>query len=160
MKEWFENLQPREQLIILVGAVICVIVLLWAIIWNPITTKTTALRESVSDQRELLTWMQDSSARIQALEGSNTGGAPVNTSVTLINAVESTSKRNGLRNAITNMKPDGDSKINLDIKGAKFDDMIVWQGQLTKQYGIRAEQFSAKATDQPGLVDARITLTR
>ena len=58
------------------------------------------------------------------------------------------------------MKPDGDSKIDLDIKGAKFDDMIIWQGQLTKQYGIRAEQFSAKATDKPGLVDARITLTR
>jgi len=160
MKEWFENLQPREQLIVLAGAVICAIVLLWAIIWNPIVTKTIALRESVSEQRELLAWMQDSSARIKALEGNATGSAPINRKVTLINAVESTSKRNGLRAAIANMKPDGDNKINLDIKGASFDDMIIWQGQLSKLYGIRAEQFSAKATDKAGLVDARITLTR
>lgn len=158
MKDWFENLQPRERMIVIVGGIITVIILLWALIWNPITTRTAELREEVSSDRELLAWMQDASSRITAAESS--GAIKVKNNVTLIAAVENTSKRSGLRAAISSMKPEGTNKINLDIKEANFDDMIRWQGQLLTEYGIRAEQFSAKPSDKPGLVNARLTLTR
>ena len=158
MKDWFDNLQPRERMIVIVGGAITLLILLWALIWNPITSRTAELRDEVNSDRELLAWMQDASARIKTAESS--GAIKVKNNVNIITAVESTAKRNGLKTAISSMKPDGDNKINLDIKDASFDDMIRWQGQLLTEYGIRAEQFSAKPGDKPGLVNARYTLTR
>lgn len=159
MKDWFDNLQPRERMIVLAGGAITLVILLWALIWNPITTRTVELRDAVASDQELLDWMQDADNRIKSAQ-QQPGNKPRKTNVTLINAVESTSKRSGLRAAITNIKPDGDSKINLDIKEANFNDMIRWQGQLLTDFGIRAEQFTAKPGEKAGMVDARLTLTR
>ncbi len=158
MKDWFDNLQARERMIVMVGGVITLLILLWALIWNPITSRTAELRTEVNSDRELLVWMQDASTRIKVAESS--GAIKPKYNVNIITAVESTSKRKGLRSSITSMKPDGENKINLDIKDASFDDMILWQGQLLTEYGIRAEQFSAKPSDKSGLVNARLTLTR
>jgi len=68
MKDWFDNLQPRERMIVMVGGAITLLILLWALIWNPITTRTAELRDEVNTDRELLAWMQDASARIKTAE--------------------------------------------------------------------------------------------
>ncbi len=159
MKEWFESLAPRERIIIAVGGVLLVPILLWAMVWEPMSSSVQTLRTDVDNSRDLLSLMQRASAQVKQT-GGKPGNNKQNTHVSLINAVESTARQVGLRKSISSLDPQGDDKINLRIKDAVFDDLIIWQGRLETEFSIHTNQLNISATDKPGLVNARIQLTR
>ena len=36
MKDWFEELEPRERLFVSVGAIVVVIAVFWGLVWMPL----------------------------------------------------------------------------------------------------------------------------
>lgn len=159
MKAWYDALQPRERLIVTVAAIALALLLLYLLAWNPVASRLEAARQQVAADRDLLVWMQKTNAEISRLKGSTNRSTP-NLNLSLINAVESSARQMGIRKAITNLEPRGNDSINVQLKGANFDQLVRWQGMLEKQYGAAATQMNIKPTDKPGLVDARIKFTR
>lgn len=158
MKEWFESLAPRERIILLVGGLLLVPILLWAMLWEPMKSSLNTLHTDVRNDRELLSWMQQSSQIILAKKSS--GEQTKNKHVSLINAIESTARQGGLRKSITSLDPQGDKKINLRIQDAVFNDLVVWQGRLEREFSIHAVQLNITPTSKPGRVNARIQYTK
>ena len=58
MKEWLENLAPRERRVLVGGTVALVLLLFYLIIWQPLHTGVAQLRTSVAEQRDTLRWMR------------------------------------------------------------------------------------------------------
>lgn len=159
MKAWFIALQPRERLIVTIAAIVLALMLLYLLAWSPVSTRLTTTRQDVAADRSLLLWMQKSNAEIKQLRG-GTNRKTTNRNISLINAVESTARQAGIRQSITHLEPKGDTSINVQIKGANFDQLIRWQGTMEKQYAAQATQINIKPADKTGLVDARIKFTR
>ena len=159
MKEWFESLAQRERIILIAGGLFLVSVLLWAMLWEPLSSSLSLLRTDVRNDRELLAWMQQASQTIRNNRAQGSSQIP-NQHVSLINAIESTARQGGLRKSITSLDPQGDNKVNLRIENIIFNDLVLWQGRLEKEFSIQTEQLSITPTDKPGRVSARIQFTR
>ncbi len=159
MKDWFESLAPRERLIVIAGGLLLVPILLWAIAWEPLATKVETLQTDVKNNHNLLVMMQQASTQLDQTNN-NSDNDKQNSHISLINAVESTARQAGLRKSISNLDPQSDDKINLRMKDAVFDNLIVWQGRLEKEFSIRTTQLNISPTGKSGLVNARIQFAR
>ena len=160
MKEWLNNLQARERNLILGAALILAALLLYLLLWEPVSKKVTSLKGSVSAQQTQLVWMQQASREVRTLQKNPASGPVGNQGTSLIRAVETSAKETGMRSSVTRMEPQGSDKITVELRGAEFDGLVDWIGILTHQYGASVNQFSATKTDAQGRVDARFILSR
>ena len=73
MKDWLDNLESRERMMLASGAVLLALLLLYVLVLAPIHSGYHSLQESVAEQRDTVLWMQGSAQTIQRLRSS--GGA-------------------------------------------------------------------------------------
>lgn len=160
MKEWFNNLQTRERNLVLGAALILAVLLIYLLLWEPVTNKVAGLKSSVASQQAQLAWMQQANQEIKALQQGTRPRRAFNQGISLINAVENSAKKSGVRETITRTEPQGSDKITVELRGTEFDRLVDWIGVLTNQYSAQVTQFSASRTDIKGRVDARLILSR
>ena len=58
MKEWFEQLEQRERLLVAVAGVLLILALVVLLIIRPISSQTSSGLERVADKRALLTELE------------------------------------------------------------------------------------------------------
>lgn len=96
---------------------------------------------------------------IQALEQATPGGTAAS-SLSLMTLTEQGAKRYGLDGALKQMDPEDDRHLRLRLRDARFDDMMLWWGQLHAESSVSVVQARISAGSAPGLVDAEATLSR
>ena len=69
MKEWFQKLDPREQLLVSVAAMLAGIALIIILAIRPIVNTTNKGHERVADKRELLSELERVAERIGPQSG-------------------------------------------------------------------------------------------
>ena len=159
MKDWLFNLEPRERMMFAAGALLLVLLLLYALIWAPIRSGYYSLQESVSAQRETVRWMQGSAQTIQRLRSS--GGAAAAKGLggrSLLSVTDSTARASGLGPALKRVEPEGGNSVRVWLEGAPFDVLIKWLGTLSTQHGVDANTVSLERNEAAGLVNVRLTL--
>jgi type II secretory pathway component PulM len=156
MKEWFTNLQPREQLILGAGGAAACIIVLWGLIWSPLRNGVVDLQESVADKRDLLVDV----ARAEQLQGNAAPAAVRNDSQSLFVLIDSTAQAAGLVEYFTARRPDGPNAISVSFRNAPFDGLLSWLIGLERSQGIAVETASFTSTGEPGLVSGQLFLRR
>ena len=56
--------------------------------------------------------------------------------------------------------PDGQHKSKIEFASVSFDDLITWLNQIQKNNGVQIDKANIIQVDQPGLVNATLSLTR
>lgn len=159
MKDWFESLQRRERTFVLSGAAVVVIALVYAFAWAPLDRRQAALTASVSE------W-QRSVAELASLKAmpDNDKASPAQPDVrqTPVVIVDSTLRARGLDRALQRSQPTTNNGIRVEFENVAFDDLALWLGDLSTQYGMEVANgaFSAPARAEPGRVNATLTLER
>ena len=158
MKDWLLGLEPRERMMFAAGAVLLVLLLLYALIWAPFRSGYHSLQESVSVQRDTALWMQGSAQTIQRLRSS--GGAVTKGlgGRSLLSVTDSTARAGGLGPALKRVEPEGGNSVRVWLEGASFDVLIKWLGTLSTQHGVDANTVSLERNEVARLVNARLTL--
>ena len=64
MKEWFAGLEARERIMLLSGAVVLAMFLVYLLVWHPVHSGYERLKSSIAEQRTTAVWMQESAARV------------------------------------------------------------------------------------------------
>lgn len=159
MKEWFENLQPRERLYVIGGGICLLILLLYTMVWAPLSSKVTSARKTVAQQREDLEWMRAASEQVQKL-GLNRPSARGSRNRSLLAVVDQDIQAAQLKSALQRMEPEGSQSVKIWINKGSFDALIGMLGKLETEQGVSVKSLSINPTDTQGLVDARVTLTR
>ena len=157
MKDWFAGLEPRERMLISGGAVVLVLLLLYVMIWEPISSNYRTLKESVAEQKQTLVWMKQSAAQIKALQRSSPGAARGLGGRSLLAVVDKSARSGGLGEAIKRIEPDGGKGVKVWLEGVAFDPMILWLGKLTRTYRIETSIITIEPQGG-GRVNARLTL--
>ena len=62
MKRWFADLEPRERFFLIGGATAAAIIVIWGLIWNPMSTRTVELSDAVATKQRMLTTLQRAQA--------------------------------------------------------------------------------------------------
>lgn len=153
--EYWRGLAPRERAALVLGGAVAVILLLYALVWEPFQQDLARLRAAVPQEYQQLQWMRAQLERVQQLRANVGRTVPGGG---LLSFVEQSAQAYNIRANIRRMEPQGANGVNVAIDGAPFNGLLEWLANLQKQGGVRIETASFEATGTPGLVNARVLL--
>jgi general secretion pathway protein M len=162
MKAWFDSLDSRERLLVATAAGFVLFATAWFGIWSPLNSGQKATAERVTIWKNSLSELRP--LRVQ-LQTSSSAGAAVASgqNQSLVVIVDATLRQRGLINALQRSQPTpGGDGIRVEFENAAFDDLILWLGDLNRQYGlqVQASSFSVTSNDNQGRVNSTLTLER
>lgn len=156
---WFTGLELRERAILLLGAAVLLISILYVAVIEPFANARQALAERVLHKQETAAWMRDAAIEVQKLQGALPKTHANTTS--LLATVDSTAKAAGLGSAVRNLQQDDNgATVRVRLEGAAFDDMVSWLNALQRQFGITATQLTVDRADAAGTINASLSLER
>jgi general secretion pathway protein M len=156
-KEWWNNLQSRERLYVAAGSIALIVMLLWSMVWDPLADGVENLQSNVAQQQDDLRWMQQAAAQIKQMQGSQPSGSD---NQSLLGLLEGRINALGLKPALQRMNPEGSNQVKFWLNHGSFDQLTTLFGELEQQHGVKVISLSVTTTEQPGLVDARVTVIR
>jgi len=154
MKEWFLSREPRERLILAVGAVLAVVIIGWQFVWVPLSSGVERLDSTVDAQTRLLVDAQNAAA-VAPRDASR----PRNEE-SLYVVVDRTTRAHGVAQTVTRTTQDGATGLTITFTGAPFDALIDWLVTLDGEHGVAVETAQFNATQQAGLVNGQVQLRR
>ena len=159
VRDWFQNLASREQVLISIGGILVIIFLIVMLGIQPVLSKSRRGHELISEKQALLTELSQVAQRI----GPQSGGGQVNTLAgeqSLVVVVDKTTRERGLAANLKRNQPDGDSSIRLLFENASFDTLMGWLSQLQNQYGLTTTSANIDVAAGTGRVNCNLTLER
>lgn len=156
LKQYWDRLQARERRVLLVGAVALVLLILYAVVWEPLVDGRARLAREVTEQRALLAWMEQSAREVQVLRGNQASQGLGGQS--LMSVVDRTARAEGLGEVLERVQPDGEKAVRVWLTQAPFDQSLRWLDKLTTIQGVRITGLVVERGETPGKADLRITL--
>jgi general secretion pathway protein M len=155
LNDWYSGLQAREQRMVLIGAVLVGVLILFGGVLLPLETAVSTAVKTKETRREDLAWMRVNAPEIRAggtALAPDTGEAPV----VLVDRV---GREAGLGTAMRGTQPSG-AGVRVQLEAAPFDTLVTWLATLEERHGLAIESISVDRAARPGLVNANITFTQ
>jgi general secretion pathway protein M len=161
MKDWFTALQQREQIFVAGGAAVVLIFIFYTFVWEPLDTGQKTLSAKVTNWERSLAELKP----LKGLQQTASGSAQVVSSAaqqTPVVIVDQTLRARGLDRALKRSQPTTSNGIRVEFDNVAFDDLVLWLGDLSNQYGMQVTSgsMSTSAQSAPGRINATFTLER
>ena len=153
---WYERSQ-REQVLIGVGGFLIIILLVYILVWKPLTSNITTMRQTIQDQTALLSWLDTASSKIQQYESAGYTKRQASNQPLLV-LTEQTLMQNKLSQYVTNTQQKSDNEIIITLKNIPFDRAVDWLEMLWKRDNVVVSNMNANKTKTMGLVNLTVTL--
>jgi general secretion pathway protein M len=162
MKDWFGSLESREQAFVAGGGIVVVIALIYALLWLPLDRNHEQLATSVSNWERSLTELGTLRSLVTASRQAPANGSVAATQQAPIIVVDQTLRGRGLEQYRRRSQPTTNNGVRVEFEGVAFDELVLWLGDLSAQYGMHVQAGSVSAIAQagPGRVNASLTLER
>lgn len=149
LKQKFQALTEREQILVLVSSVIVGFGLFYFALWQPLVNGIEREKKQVESQTETLTWVKGQSVKATQLR-SLTGGKG-QFSGSLPQAVNLTSSRHNI--TISRMQPQND-ELQVWVDEANFNNVLAWL-QAMEKMGVLIQQVDITESGTPGMIKVR-----
>ncbi|MDH5545702.1 MAG: type II secretion system protein M [Gammaproteobacteria bacterium] len=158
IKQYWQQLNPRERLLLGVAGVVLGLMILFLGILEPVMDEAKSLEKQVEEQRKLLKWMEDSAQEVKRLtRSSGTRKAAVGAGgQSLLGVIDRTAKAGNLGDAMKRVEPDGGDKVRVWLEQASFDDVVTWLENLERNYSLQIESVAVDKENAPGRVNVRL----
>ena len=162
MNDWFDNLEAREQIFVVSGAVIVVVALIYALFWLPLDRSHRQAQQSVAAWEQSLAELGPLRALVANAGSVSSPQGLVDTGQAPIIIVDQTLRSRALEQYRRRSQPTTSNGIRVELESVPFDELVLWLGDLSEQYGlhVQAGSLSAIAQAGPGRVNASLTLER
>jgi general secretion pathway protein M len=148
MKTWWQQLNIREQRLVLAMSVVISVFVLYGLIWQPLNEKIASTQLKIERQQALLAWVEDNTQRYQ--QAKRNGGSKSGASLSSI--VNRTSRSNNI--TITRMQPQGDD-LQVWIDEISFNQLLSWLEHLASRENLQVKNIDLSLADQQGVVRVR-----
>lgn len=159
VEHFYQAQSSRDQRMLLLLLVSLTLALIWFVIITPLNNQR-ALQQSQANQAEQqYQWLLSQAPALQALQQINAdkGDGPQN----LSSLISNSSREFGL--GITRLETTGGSNdpgVRVTLNNAEFNQVVLWLGELSLQYGIRVAQVQATNPNSQGRADIVLNLVR
>jgi general secretion pathway protein M len=155
-KSWWENLADRERQIASVGAMFVGILVMYALIWSPLSDVVADRKMQVTTHRQVLQYLQHASQTIAQLKAQ---GVVVDAqgNIDLLSLVEQTLSQQGLSTYLKQVQQPQQKQVNLIFENVPFDKLMQWL-QMMMQHGVDVQHFSATKLPAAGTAAVNMTL--
>ena len=159
MRDWFESQEERERIFVLTAVVVIVVTTFWFGIWKPLDTGQASASMRVDTWRQSLIDLQPLKGQLQGTPSAQ----PVQAGQPLVVIIDTSLRQRGLYSSLQRSQPTpGGNGIRVEFESAAFDDLMLWLGDVNRQYGllVQSGSFSLASGDVPGRVNSTLTLER
>jgi general secretion pathway protein M len=153
MKEWFAQLNQREQVSLLVLALALVLYLLYILVWSPLDTR----REQLALQN---TAIAESQVRVDAMVSQllqlREAGAKTGTQRNLTSVINESTGRFQL--PVMRLQPNSRGEIQVRVENASFDDVLKWLHEMEYGEGLLVREVSVTQANSAGRVNVTVRI--
>ena len=162
MKHWWQDLQQREQQLILIGMLILTMVLLWAFAWLPYQLSKENLQSRINARGKQLIEITQIAARARNLKqvGQTASNTATRGTRSLLRITDESARAAGLAAALKRIEPDSEKQVQVWLENADFDKLISWLELIDHKYAITVQSTSINKVSKntAGAVNAHMTL--
>ncbi|REL28459.1 type II secretion system protein M [Thalassotalea euphylliae] len=156
MKQWWQQLQTREQRLVLAMAAVVLVFILFQGVWQPIHQGVDKAEQKLTRTQELYQFVQTNTAKVNGLAGTNRSISPGGSLSSLVNRVAGQ-----YQISIARIQPQGDNGVQVWIDEIPFEQLLRLLNTLTEQHGLMVSNIDITTGNSPGTVKIRrLTLSR
>ena len=153
MKDWFSQLNQREQMSLLVLGVAVSLYLLYLFIWSPLDTR----REQLAVQN---TAIAESQVRVDAMVSQllelREGGAKAGAKRNLTSVINESTARFQL--PVIRLQPNSRGEIQVRVENASFDDVLKWLHEMEYGQSLLVREVSVTPANTAGRVNVTVRI--
>ncbi|MBL0709616.1 MAG: type II secretion system protein M [Colwellia sp.] len=150
MKQWWQQLNSREQGLVAVMGSTALVFLLYSLLWQPLNTNLANTEKKLANRQALLTWVNENTERYQQIK--STSGSVKKSSGSLSSIISRTANQYQL--TITRMQPQGES-LQVWLETAPFTELLFWLEHLANNEGLQVQAIDLARSDKAGEVRVR-----
>ncbi len=151
---YWHNLQPREQKILLAGGVFLGLFFLYLLI-DAGAGRSLMMSQQLDKEEKLLSWMKPVVAQITMTRNQDMGEAV--TAQNILPQVEFSLEEAGLSGQITALDLVSGNQVRISFDGVVYEALVKWLYAFSRR-GVVVHEFMATKTDEEGVVEASILL--
>lgn len=158
IQQWFNGLPKREQYMLMAGTVVVVLYLVFIVFYQNIVSERDAYLQRTESARQDLVWMRETVATIESLRGSGRTAGQQHAGRSLALLSEQAASEAGIR--INRFAPVGDNDAQVWFERVEFGRLLQCLATLELEYGIVVENIAVNSANAPGVVNARLRISR
>ncbi|REL31589.1 type II secretion system protein GspM [Thalassotalea euphylliae] len=156
MKQWWQQLQSREQQLILAMAGVLLVFILFQGVWQPIHQGADKAEKKLARTQELYQYVKTNTAKISSSTASVRQPRQGGSLSGLVNRVAGQ-----YQISIARMQPQGDQGVQVWIDEIPFEQLLRLLNALTQQHGLVVSNIDVTNGNSAGTVKIRrLTLSR
>ncbi|MDJ0748664.1 MAG: type II secretion system protein GspM [Woeseiaceae bacterium] len=160
MRDWWDNLEGREQVFVLAGALFVFVAIVYAFAWLPFDRNHQQLATNVGNWERSLAELRPLRGAVAA--SGQSGGVVTSSNQAPIIIVDQTLRSRGLEQFRRRSQPTTSNGIRVEFENVAFDELVLWLGDLSDQHAMHVQAGSLSMASQggPGRINASLTLER
>lgn len=158
IRAWWNAQSVRDRRVLVAGGIVVAILLIWALLWIPLSRARASLTAQVAQQRADVAWMRQSLAQARELRTQGARGNVARQGKSLLALADATARADGLGDALKRVEPTGAASVRVSFEVVDFDVLSNWLEALARDYGVSVTDLSVDKSQGLGLVNARVTL--
>ncbi len=159
IRAWWEGLLDRERQMVSIGAAIVGVLMIYALIWSPLSDAVADRKTQVESQQHLLIYLQQASAKITRLKASGISVDATVDNAGLLALVEQTLGSQQLNSYLKQVQQPQQNQITLTFEKVPFDKLMQWLQMLSTSHGIHVQNLSATRLVVIGTADVQMVLS-
>ncbi|MEM7540227.1 MAG: type II secretion system protein GspM [Pseudomonadota bacterium] len=159
MRSWFAQLAPREQLVLLGGGFLLLVLGFFVLITEPAMHRNAQAQARYKQTAKLYAELERTSARVAELTAvPSVSQGSMGEGDSLVSVINRTAKRHNVAASIKRLNPQGSGAISISLQDVAFDDFVAWLVALNDDFGVDVQRLSANQTQDSGWVNATVQL--
>lgn len=156
MTTFLGSISRREKAMIAAAAALLLVLASYLFIIQPLSKQLHYNKGRIPAQQELLSWMEQSSQKVQKIRALQQNTAKYTGSESPPSFITNTAKGRGFNDSIKRVESTGDQGIKVSIEEVIFDDIIPWIALLEQHYGLTVVDISIEKAKDPGFVNVQV----
>lgn len=158
MIQWFNQLNGRERYILIAGAMLSLILLVYALAWQPFITSKQDVESSIIAQQATLAWMRQTAAEIQQLRQQANPKTSTTGNQSLLSMIDTALNQGALAKVPKRIEPQGEDSVRVNFDEVNFTALNQWLADLYNRYGIQVATSTIERQRSADRVKARLLL--
>jgi len=158
LANWWQGLQARERLLLLVGAGAIVATLYWLALVEPLAAREARLVKSIAAERETQQWLTAQRPRLGTM-GADAGRERLPDGASLLAAINDSAAASGVAAQLTRVTPAGARGATLGFAGVPYASFMRWLLAVDTRYGANVDRIRLERADTPGVVNVELSLS-
>ena len=159
IQKW-SALKESEQTLLLFGAPLILIAILYFYVWVPYHQSIDEMHLQINDTQLEIAWLKKVALQVKQLKSNSPQSSVGSFSGSFINTIDKSINKNRLNKYLSILEKSGKNNVLVKLDKINFDQLIKFVGYIKNRYGILIKTIDIQRNENGKLVNSRLILMK